>query len=624
MTVEKLRNYEPLFGSWTVESKLAEGRHSKVFKVAYYSDGKARHQCVKTIKFPSGNEELSKVISSGIYQNVQQYLDEVEASVIKNMEKMLSLRSNKNIVRFDNYTIIKESSCFYLVILMELLTPLNEYLKADSAVQNDVIRIGTDICSALEGFRGAGIIHHDVKPENIYVDKNGNFKLGDFGVCKGRFGENNVTSSYIAPELYKSGSIDVSSDIYSVGILLYKLLNNNRLPFLPQYPAPVSLSDREEAFKKRLRGDIFPAPGNATPSLSAVIFKACAHRAHERYLDPASLKRDLEANYMFAPTVVSTTPPPYQATAIRPVAPSVPLSADPYQLAENSEIPLYNKDDEELEEEREEFAEAFAEDETEDEGEKVNKKWYFIIIALVVILAALIAFFAKGKGDKKEITTSTTAPVITFGQETTTQPLTESTTEATTAETTTETTTAQTTEATTETTTAPFTSETPSAVTTTTDPNTTKATLPSTTQPSTSEPSTQEPVTESDDPNLIYNRNVEGGTDTNGRVYTSVSAVVSSSFSGRDVTVKITGLSGTNATVDESKIYIYTLGGERPLSCGATATLVPGSDGSVSCFITAEDESFTYDPESFRYYVYIEEDAIKTNESVNLGVQVRV
>ena len=175
MTVEKLKGYEPFFGAWTVDSKIAEGRFSKVFKVSRIDDGRVRHQCLKTIRFPAGNEELSRVISSGIYQNVQQYLDEVEKSVRLNMEKMLMLRDNKNIVRFDNYEIIKESSCFYLVILTELLQPLSDYLKVDSARQNDVIKIGADLCSALEGFREVGIIHHEVKPDNVYVDRYGIF-----------------------------------------------------------------------------------------------------------------------------------------------------------------------------------------------------------------------------------------------------------------------------------------------------------------------------------------------------------------------------------------------------------------------------------------------------------------
>lgn len=622
MTVEKLKGFEPLFGSWTVVSKIAEGRYSKVFKVAKADDGQVRHQCLKTIRFPSGNDELSKVISSGIYTNVQQYLDEVEASVRKNMDKMLSLRSNKNIVRFDNYTIIKENSCFYLVILMELLKPLNDYLKADSAVQNDVIRIGTDICSALEGFRAAGIIHHEIKPENVYVDARGNFKLGDFGVCKGRFGEDKVVSSYIAPELYGNGAIDISSDIYSLGILLYKLLNNNRQPFLPQYPAPVSLSDREYAFDRRMRGDLFPAPSNASQGLSAVIFKATAFKAHERYRDPAEFSLELEKNYIFAPPEVPVAAPIYAPAApITPVAPSAPA----YSLADSG-VPLYGNEqnayDDDNYDERDEFENAFADyDDDGQEGEKVNKKWYFIIIALVIVLAVAIGFVVNGSKEK-ETTTTTTTQAVTFGSESTTFP-------TTTATTTTTTTAPSTTESTTESTTASTsvitTVDAPSAVTTTNNPNTTKATLPSTTESSTAlsttEPSTEPPVS---DPNLIYNQYVEGAEDEQGRVYTEASASVTSAFSGRDAIIKIDGLSGSEYDINENLVYVYMLGGETPRRYSTSVNLNKGTDGSVSCFVTVDDESFTYNPEAFRYYVLFEEGAIVSDSSINLGVQIKM
>lgn len=618
MTIEKLKSFEPLFDAWSVEGKIAEGRHSKVFRVANVSDGKVRHQCLKTIKFPSGNEELSQVISSGIYTNVQQYLDEVERSVRKNMDKMLTLRGNKNIVRFDNYTIIKENSCFYLVILMELLTPLSEHMRGDSAVQNDVIRLGTDICSALSAFRSAGIVHHEIKPENIYVDRQGNFKLGDFGVCKGRFGEDKIVSSYIAPELYGTGAIDISSDIYSLGILIYKLLNNNRLPFLPQYPAPVSVADRELAFERRMRGDLFPAPSNSTPGLANVIYKATALHAHERFLTPEDFSRNLEANYVFAPPSAPLSPPVYA-----PAVPFVPVAPQPQ--APEAPVDGYDYDD------GSDLGNIF-EDDTDDSqsGESVSKKWYFIIIALVIILAVVIAAVSGGKKKDKE-TTTTTTQAITFGQQENTYPTADITTTAATTSATTSATTESTTESTTATTTSATstTVDSPSAVTTTTDPNTTQATLPSTSATTTTETTTQTttetttvpPVT---DPQLIYNFNGEGSLDTQGRPFTPITATVQSVFNDKSVTVKLSGLPGESFTVNDSKIFIYTLEGSRPVRSSASATVQKSADGSLLCYITAEDASFDYDPAIYKYYVCIEEEAIASESATNIGVQVRV
>lgn len=624
MTVEKLKGYEPLFGAWTVEGKLAEGRYSKVFKVCRIENGQVRHQCVKTVRFPSGNDELSRVISSGIYQNVQQYLDEVEQSVRKSMEKMLLLRDDKNIVRFDSYEIIKESSCFYVVILMELLRPLNEYLKVDSAKQNDVINIGADICSALESFRKVGIIHREVRPENVYVDARGNFKLGDFGVCKGRFGEDKVTSSYIAPELYTDGAIDISSDIYSLGVLIYKLLNNNRLPFLPPYPTPVSMADRENAFARRMRGDLFPAPSGATAQLANVIYKATAFRAHERFLDPAIFAAALRNNYLYeAPERHEVYTPP---TPIKPVSPK---PVNPYHLhSEQADTPLYGKKGslhrDADEDEREDFAEAFADDEEDiQEGEKVNKKWYFIIIALVIVLAVAIGLVAKGGSDKKETTTTTTTTAVTFGEQTTGPTTTTSTT------TTATTTSATTTETTTESTTTATTTKAPSTVGTTTMAGTsqavadgTSATTATTTQPTTAAPT----VPGYTEPNFVYSPNVEGSTDTQGRVYTPVTLSVATGFgSGKDVTIKMEGLEGTSPSFKEGYVTVYIMSDAMVMgTSSADATLVQGSDGSISCFLKVDDEYFNFEPDTYQYFVLFEDGAVSTNKSINLGAQVRV
>lgn len=629
MTVEKLKNYEPLFGAWTVESKIAEGRHSKVFRVKRTTDGEAEYQCLKTVKFPSGDEELSRVISSGLYQNIGQYLEEVEMNVIQSMDKMLTLRTNPNIVRFDDYTIIKESSCFHLVILMELLTPMSDYLKIDSVSQNDAIDLGCDICAALQGFREAGIIHHEVKPENIYVDSNGNFKLGDFGISKTRYGEQGVVSSYIAPELYKEDEPDCNSDVYSLGILLYKLLNNNRLPFLPSYPAPVSIDDRENAFAKRMRGDLFPAPSGATSQLANVLYKAAAFRSSERFSDPYALAVALHKHYIM----------PEQETPTEAFAPPA-APVNPYHITDDSSVPLYEQSpvqhSEVTDEEKDDFAEVFADNEDdadESEGEKVSKKWYFIIVALVLILTAIVGFIAKDSFKKETTTTTAPLPDITFGEQTTfptttgTTTTATTTTETTTTETTTETTTTATT--TTETTTVTTTA------TTTTETTTTETTTESTTQ--TTEPTSQEPSDLLEDPTdeavdgytepiLVYSLNIVDGQDTRGRLYKEMLLTVEEGF-GEDNEVRLVaeGLEGENAESIESYVNICTMDGVRMIKRSPAIVLIETESSDIITFsVTADDDTFSFEPDKYQYFICLEDGAIGTDSTVSLGMQIRV
>ena len=233
MTADKLNSLEPLFGCWYVESKISEGKNSKFYKV-YKTDGDEKHYMgLKTVRFPSGEQEISHVIASGKYNNIDEYLDRLQEKVIRNMGIMRSLSYHNNVVALHNFTVIRESSCFYLLTLTELLSPLNEYLTFETVSKNDVVNIGKDICRAIDAFRSKGIIHRNITPENIYVDASGNYKLGDFGVYNYDMSTSEA-SFYRAPELYnKNYPGDTSSDIYSLGVVLYKLLNNNRGPFLP-------------------------------------------------------------------------------------------------------------------------------------------------------------------------------------------------------------------------------------------------------------------------------------------------------------------------------------------------------------------------------------------------------
>ena len=285
MNIEKLRNFEPLFGSWYVDKKLSEGRSSVFYRVYRETESGTEFLGLKTIRFPRTEADFNRVMQSGKYSTPEQYLTALESELRKNMEKMMSLRANANIVRFDNYLIVRELNCFHVIILMEMLKPLSEYLTESMANSKEIAKMGCDLSLALEGFRKQGIMHREIKPENIFVDDIGTYKLGDFGISNiGQLGDKQEEiSNYLAPEVLYSTGVDSCSDIYSLGILMYKLTNNNRVPFLPEYPNPISVDDRKRAFERRMSGERLVKPAKADLELSKIIFKAAAFRIEERY-----------------------------------------------------------------------------------------------------------------------------------------------------------------------------------------------------------------------------------------------------------------------------------------------------------------------------------------------------
>lgn len=144
------------------------------------------------------------------------------------------------------------------------------------------------------------IIHRDIKPENIFISDAGNFKLGDFGIArtveKTTSGlSKKGTYTYMAPEVYKGEPYGPTVDLYSLGLVLYRLLNGNRTPFLPAAPAPITYADRENALAKRFSGASLPPPANAQGWLSKIVLKACAYAPGKRYSQPEQMRQDLEA-----------------------------------------------------------------------------------------------------------------------------------------------------------------------------------------------------------------------------------------------------------------------------------------------------------------------------------------
>ena len=162
-----------------------------------------------------------------------------------------------------------------------------------------VRRLGMDICRALDLCGKYQIIHRDIKPENIFVSELGDFKLGDFGIA--RTAEKTMsamsrkgTYTYMAPEVYKGEAYNASVDQYSLGIVLYRLLNDYRAPFLPAAPNPISFTDREEAQNRRMRGEPFPNPAHASGEMAAVIRKACAFYPQDRFASAADMGEALK------------------------------------------------------------------------------------------------------------------------------------------------------------------------------------------------------------------------------------------------------------------------------------------------------------------------------------------
>lgn len=302
MDINYYKQYEPIFGAWRIERQIGEGSFGKVFEIVREDFGVTYRAALKAITVPASEAELLDVKADGMDdRSVRAYFGGFVEELVKEFALMSRLKGNSNIVSYENHQVIehKNGIGWDILIQMELLTPLNRYTADHAVTAKDVIRLGADLCRALELCQTYHIIHRDVKPENIFISETGSFKLGDFGIArtveKTTSGlSKKGTYTYMAPEVYKGEPYGATVDIYSLGIVLYRLLNGSRTPFLPAAPAPVTHNDRENALARRLSGAPLPPPRFASGPLAAIVLKACAYDPRERYQSPAQMRADLE------------------------------------------------------------------------------------------------------------------------------------------------------------------------------------------------------------------------------------------------------------------------------------------------------------------------------------------
>ena len=264
-------------GSWKTTRLIAEGVFSKVYEAEKEEDGAVRRAVLKVVTLPADNRLL------------QSFQDELAL--------MDELKGGSHIVRYGEHQIVKrgKGAGWEIRIEMDLLTPLTEHSKNPGFTAGDVIKVGIDICRALEVCREHHLIHRNIKPENIYFSGAGGYQLGEFSAAArdgdtGRAG----TLAYMAPEVHKGGRYDHTVDIYSLGLTLYSLLNGGRMPFCPAAPAPVAPADREKALARRFSGEPLPAPAHAKGRLAEIILQACAYDPAARFQSPESMREALE------------------------------------------------------------------------------------------------------------------------------------------------------------------------------------------------------------------------------------------------------------------------------------------------------------------------------------------
>ena len=207
----------------------------------------------------------------------------------------VAMLSHPNIVSV--YDVSKGDDLDYIV--MELIDgiTLKQYMQKKQGRLNwrESLYFITQIVRALGHAHSRGIIHRDIKPQNIMVLRDGSVKVADFGIARIMSAAQTTLTQealgsvhYISPEQARGSHIDARADIYSAGVVLYEMLTG-RLPF--DGDSPVSVAIQHINAKPIAPREILP---DIPVGLEEITMKAMASRIDQRYMNAEAMLRDLE------------------------------------------------------------------------------------------------------------------------------------------------------------------------------------------------------------------------------------------------------------------------------------------------------------------------------------------
>ena len=222
--------------------------------------------------------KVSEKLEKGALKIISGSVSEVE-SYVQQFRILEELQGQSNIVGYDELTVVPHEDGVGgdVFIRMELLISLPQCLKKDYFDEN-VIKLGVDISNALILCEKEHIIHGNIKPNNILVSKDEEYKLSDFSILKNA----DITASekqktgmeYQAPEVLRGEPYGHTADIYSLGMVMYWLLNNQTLPCKDEKLQP---------------------PAIGSEKLKEIVMKACESCPEDRYASAQELYDALRA-----------------------------------------------------------------------------------------------------------------------------------------------------------------------------------------------------------------------------------------------------------------------------------------------------------------------------------------
>ena len=269
---EELTRGTTFAGRYELIEELGKGGMGRVYKVF---DTKIKEEVAL---------KLLKPEISGDEKTIERFTNELKFS-----RKIV----HKNVCRM--YDLNEEEGTYYIIMEYVPGEDLNSFIKRAAPLSiGKSISIAKQICKGLSEAHSAGVVHRDLKPGNIMIDKGGNARIMDFGIARslkaeGITGEGLIigTPQYMSPEQVEGKKAGQCSDIYSLGIILYEMMTG-RVPFEGDTPLSIALKHKTEIPK-----DPREINEQVPEELSHVILKCMEKDKEKRYQKVEGLLSEL-------------------------------------------------------------------------------------------------------------------------------------------------------------------------------------------------------------------------------------------------------------------------------------------------------------------------------------------
>lgn len=254
---------------WKVTSFVGEDNGCEVYKVSRKIDKNTAQNAILRHAF---------VGKSNYTDEHADYFTE-EADFIESVKDLDGVSNYLDVYVQDNQN--KETCDLY--IFTEELTSLDELMKTKTFAEDEVVDFGIQMSEMLETLEAKNIFHGNISPKNIFVTADGKYKIGGFTDFEGKIDD----KSYIAPEVFRQENVDYTTDIYSVGIIMYAMCNGGKIPF------ESDSCDRKNACEERFSGKAVTAPSEGDEKLKSVIVIACQPNNTNRWKNAGNIKNAL-------------------------------------------------------------------------------------------------------------------------------------------------------------------------------------------------------------------------------------------------------------------------------------------------------------------------------------------